>query len=59
MLYITATNGIRNAGSRGLTVNAGEVIGTANDIRPIYGQGITNHVHFQLQQNGTNLPLMT
>ncbi len=54
-LYIKATDAIRNEGSRGLTVNAGDVIGTANDIRPIYGPRITNHIHFQLHQNGSTL----
>jgi len=54
LLYIKASDPIARAGDRGLTVNQGDVIGTAHDITtwPRY-QGITNHVHFQLRRTGS------
>lgn len=54
VLYIKASNAIRNARAKGLTVNTGDVIGTALDITGKY-PGITNHVHFQLKANGNPL----
>jgi len=53
-LYVRASGSVSNAGAMGLTVNAGDVIGTALDITGRY-PGITNHVHFQLKTIGSPL----
>ncbi len=47
--YIEPSDAVAKAGVGGLRVRAGDVIGTALDIRgTLYPSNITNHVHFEL-----------
>ena len=48
--YVQPVSGLKV----GATVNAGQVIGTySKSLAPAYGAGITEHVHVQMEMNGS------
>lgn len=48
VIYISPKQGIS-------VVRKGDFIGWAQDIKPVYGYGITNHIHVEAIKNGKNV----